>query len=36
MNKKYIELVNNPKWKAKRLVILERDGNKCTKCGVLL
>jgi hypothetical protein len=29
----YRKLLEDPRWNAKRLVILERDGNKCTKCG---
>ena len=34
MNKEeYNKLLKDPRWKAKRLEILERDGNKCTNCG---
>ena len=33
MNKKNWGLFKDPRWKAKRLIILERDGNKCTECG---
>ena len=34
MNKiEYAKLLLDPRWKEKRLEILERDGNKCTMCG---
>ena len=34
MNKaEYKKLLQDPRWKAKRLEIIERDGNKCRKCG---
>ena len=34
MNKEdYNKLLRDPRWKAKRLEILERDGYKCTSCG---
>ena len=29
----YAKQLQRPEWKAKRLEILERDGNKCVKCG---
>ena len=29
----YAKLLKDPRWQAKRLEILERDGNKCTICG---
>ena len=29
----YAQQLKSPEWKAKRLEILERDGNKCVKCG---
>lgn len=32
MNKEYAELLRDPRWKAKRLIILERDGWKCREC----
>lgn len=33
MNKEeYTKLLKDPRWKAKRLEILERDGNMCTNC----
>jgi hypothetical protein len=34
MNKEeYKKLLLDPRWKEKRLKILERDGNRCTQCG---
>jgi 5-methylcytosine-specific restriction endonuclease McrA len=30
---KYWKLLNNPKWKLKRALILRRDSYRCTYCG---
>lgn len=33
MNSGYLEKYNTFEWRLMRLLVLERDGNKCTKCG---